>query len=193
VRKLAREATIFTFLGLCIAVVGYFVFLTKDIRAKTTVAAARDVHAFAFGREPVPHDVGSGGEFLPNGFVATKVAAKDAYEGYDDVKDDYKTYDNAEDKLADSIVFHHLVEVRLTNGLFLYIEECRAHAFDGRDCVFLPDSSSIEKDYWAAYKKYEHDSLFENGIASLHFGLWGFPGGLGIWLLYRLVRFAIKG
>jgi hypothetical protein len=53
---------------------------------------------------------------------------------------------------------------------------------------------AIEKDYWGAYKKSEHENLFENGIvASLYFGLWGFPGGFAIWGFYRLVRFAIKG
>jgi hypothetical protein len=30
-------------------------------------------------------------------------------------------------------------------------------------------------------------------VASLFFGLYGFPAGLGLWIFYRLIRFAIKG
>ena len=32
-----------------------------------------------------------------------------------------------------------------------------------------------------------------NAIIAAVIGLWGFPGGFGVWLFYRLVRFAIKG
>jgi hypothetical protein len=33
----------------------------------------------------------------------------------------------------------------------------------------------------------------ENALASLIVGAYGFAGGLGVWIFYRLVRFALKG
>src|SRR6266446_6077485 len=125
-RKLAREATICALLGLLVTAFGCFVFLARDVRAKANVAGARAVRAFGFGRKSIlagesAPSAGSAGEFLPDGFVATK----DVYQPsqiYDTV------YDNAYGKLSESIFYNRLIEVRLTNGFILYIEECMSHA-----------------------------------------------------------------
>src|SRR5260370_8286769 len=105
-RKLAREATICALLGLLIAVVGRFAFLTKDIRAEASVAGARAVRAFAFGRESALAAEAMG-QFVPHGFVATK----DVYAGYDD----------AGHKQVDTILFHHLLHVPPTNSPVLIL------------------------------------------------------------------------
>ena len=65
--------------------------------------------------------------------------------------------------------------------------------FDGQEPVTLGTAKqvAIEKEYWAAYK----NSRDVGGCAlwSSVMGLWGFAGGLVLWLFYRLVRFAVRG
>jgi hypothetical protein len=41
--------------------------------------------------------------------------------------------------------------------------------------------------------KARRQRLLENATGSLVVDLWGFPAGVGVWLFYRLVRFAVKG
>jgi len=53
------------------------------------------------------------------------------------------------------------------------------------------DQVAIEKDYWTAYNKSR--SYAGSAVGSLLGGLRGFPVGLGLWVFYRLVRFAVKG
>jgi hypothetical protein len=174
-RKLAREAVIFALLGLFIAIAGCFVYLTKDIRTNANVAAAREVHSFAQGSvSALAHP----DEMKIIGFVAT----------FDD-----PDWGGAWRQLDDSILFHRLIEVPVMKGRTLYFTECQSHADEGGNCVFLPIPEEIAKDYWAAYKKSEHETLRRTGMASLESGLWGFADGIGIWILYRLVRLAVKG
>jgi hypothetical protein len=54
------------------------------------------------------------------------------------------------------------------------------------------DQAAIEKDYWDAYKA-KREVGWGIILWSLFLGLWGFPAGLGLWIFYRLVRFAVKG
>lgn len=55
------------------------------------------------------------------------------------------------------------------------------------------DQVAIEKEYWTAYKQARHLDLSGTLLGSLYFGLLGFPAGLGLWMFYRLVRFAVTG
>jgi hypothetical protein len=36
-------------------------------------------------------------------------------------------------------------------------------------------------------------TISETAVTAAVFGLYGFIGGFGVWLFYRLVRFAVKG
>lgn len=96
-------------------------------------------------------------------------------------------------QLIGSIGFGYLVEVPVKNDRVLYLTECQTHAEEGGNCVFLPEPNQITKDYWAAYKESEQETLLGSGKQSLKSGWWGFVGGIGIWAFYWLARFAIKG
>jgi hypothetical protein len=182
-RKLARQAVIFSLLGLLVTITGHFAFLAKDIRTTANVAAALAVHSFAQGNVSALrteaylrlHRTMTPGEI---GFVST----------FDD-----PDWGGAWRQLNDSILFHRLIEVPVMDGRVLYFTECQSHAEEGENCLFLPQPSQIAKDYWDAYKESEQETLQTSGKESLKSGLWGFVGGLGIWTLYWLVRFAVKG
>jgi len=51
---------------------------------------------------------------------------------------------------------------------------------------------AIEKEYWQAYTKSNHEHLVQTAFESL-LSLWGFPAGIIVWLFYRLIRFGVKG
>lgn len=172
-RKLAREAVIFALLGMVVGAVGSFALLTKDIRTHARLAGAEAVHATIGVRTVIKVDLSRSEPISANATIGPPIT---------------------------------FVLVPLTTGTMLYVRQCEPIAWTSSDCRLLSnpyrltplplgdlDQVAIEKDYWAAYKKSEQQTLFENGIASLYIGLWGFPGGLGIWGFYRLVRFAIKG
>ncbi len=162
-RKLAREAVTFALLGLFIATVGCFIYLTKDIRTNANVAAARGVHSFAQGSMSA---LAHRDDNDDTGFVATI---------------DDPDWGGAKHQLNDSILFHRLIEVPVMNGRVLYFTKCLSHAEEDGNCLFVWIPEEVEKDYWAAYKKSEHETLLRSGVVSLEFGLWGFAGGIGIW------------
>jgi hypothetical protein len=219
-RTLARQAVVFALLGLLVTIVGCLVFLTKDIRTNANVAGARTVYAFAVGR-PLTHDNEPSPDGFVATLDATALAR--SYERdipgarpgeYDDIAmmDAAGLENIAWRMLNDDLLLqrcvghaddegdckgtrvHRLLQVRLTNGLVLFIEECLYHAEENENCIYLPgEAAALEKDYWTAYKKSEHETLLRSGLASLESGLWGFAGGIGIWAFYRLVRFAVKG
>jgi hypothetical protein len=81
---------------------------------------------------------------------------------------------------------------------------------NGVDCVYFSDfrkfggnlvsvplgeenQVAIEKEYWTAYADAKHEMRGENALLAGYLSLYGFPGGLAPWGLYRLVRFAVKG
>jgi len=156
------------------AMASCFVYLIKDIRTNANIAAARAVHSFAQGSVSAlaHHDNDD------TGFVATI---------------DDPDWGGAWHQLNDSILFHRLIEVPVMNGRVLYFTECLSHAEEGGNCLFVWTPEEVEKEYWAAYKKSEHETLLRSAVVSLESGLWGFAGGIGIWAFYRLVRFAVKG
>jgi hypothetical protein len=193
-RRLAREATIFALLGFLTATVSFFVIAERASRFNAGVVAAKAVHA-------VP------AEELPSSSLPPGLVAIDGTVAV---------------PLTDGTLLHvrwcTTEPIDLTAG-FVPVPP-PGYKFDAtqnteQDCRYLsftrtpdykkyglapvsirlgdPDQVTIEKDYWAAYKNSKRQSLVENGMASLILGLWGFPGGIGIWAFYRLVRFAIKG
>lgn len=113
------------------------------------------------------------------------------------------------------------VQVPLTNGTVLQVrwcpiawdelgnpvkdaryQDCRLLDFTNkREVVIMPpsiqlgttDQIAIERDYWTAYKEARHRYPPGDLLASLFVGLLGFPAGLGLWIFYRLIRFAVKG
>jgi hypothetical protein len=181
-RKLAREAVIFALLGFLAETVIFF--LATDTRATAKLVAANTVDA---------QEADAPIQGVPPGLVAIPIGV-------------------IEVPLTNGTVLHVRQCEPLPTPPPGYTldspvsrSDCRYFSnpyqdfdrkFGGR-MVAIPlgdaDQIAIEKEYWAAYSRAKRQTLLENGMASLILGLWGFPGGLGIWALYRLVRFAIKG
>jgi hypothetical protein len=182
VRKLAREAVIFMLLGFVMGVAVAFVLFQRSSLTSVKEDAAKAVYAF----EAPPLPAG----YEPN----TQVVQVPLTNGI-------------------------LLFVTDCNRLHPWIIEdpknpatpAPVGTTNGRDCVYFKNEADppgwnlisvplgeqsqivIEKQYWAAYAKAKRQRLWENGAGSLVVGLWGFPAGLGVWLFYRLVRFAVKG
>jgi hypothetical protein len=175
-RKLAREATIFVLLGFALTVLSLFTKMAMDEADYAKQEAAKAVHADA-----IPP--------LPAGYTLTKTV--------------------------------HTVDVPLKSGTVLHIRECPDSEVklkrdvlseEQNNCRYFADWASqfggsttslplgnpaqvaIEKDYWDAYKKFGTHDLYTNAIVSAIGGVeWGIPAAFGIWIFYRLVRFAVKG
>lgn len=78
------------------------------------------------------------------------------------------------------------VPLRLNDGTILSVDKCEPGP---SNCNLW--SIQAEKDYWAAYQ--EHRELGASFAGALFLSLFGFPGGLAVWIFYRTVRFAVKG
>jgi hypothetical protein len=186
VRKLAREAVIFMLLGPVVAVLVFFVLLNRQSIAGTKAEAAQSLFAIDAAQEPAGfRPVNSVLIPLTNG---TKLYVTDCSQAHP--IDWFEQ--NAPNKSA---------VARVRPG---------AH---GGDCVYFNDPSrdakyglqmaeaalgnenqvAIEKEYWQAYAKAKSQHRIENATAAAVLSLWGFPGGLILWVFYRLVRFAVKG
>jgi hypothetical protein len=170
-RKLAREVTIFALLGFLLTTVGLFTKLEIDEVHYAKAQAAKAVHA------PLPGDT-----------TASPL---------------------------------HTVDIPLKNGTVLHVRECSdsevklkhdVFSEQQNDCRYFADWASqfggvtvsaplgspaqiaLEKEYWAAYKKSNTQNLSAILIIPALDGvLWGVPIAIGLWFLYRLVRFAISG
>jgi hypothetical protein len=193
-RKLAREAIIFALLGLLAATIGIFVKLDMDDRASAKSKALEAVHASTARHAQVQVTLDFNKvqpiQGVPAGVTAEPIAPT--------------------------------VLVPLRNGTVLLVRRCTdwidydpkqaakplpsdlaPYQSDAKGCRDFADSKllvvpmgnadqvAIEKDYWTAY--HNSRSLTGSALASLFLGLWGFPAGLGLWVFYRLVCFAIKG
>jgi len=169
-RKLLRELTVFALLGFVVASVSSFVNLEKATKISAARDAAKAVHADTTDYSQIPG-------FVPDGTV--------------------------EVPLANRTVLH----VRVCGqppGPWNKYNDCRDFSapdpfkeFGGHTTSIPlghPDQIALEKDYWAAYTKASRQNLFSHAAGSLLLGLlWGFPGGIGVWIFYRIVRFAITG
>jgi hypothetical protein len=191
-RKLLREITIFALLGFIVASVSLFVNLEKGIKISAARDAAKAVHADTKDHSPM-QGLPSGSSVAPNGtpdFLPSP-------PGF----------------IPDVLT----VAVPLTNGTVLHVRVCGQSSGPWNkyiDCrefsapdpykefgghiisipLGHPDQIALEKDYWAAHNKTSRQNLFSNATGSLLLGLlWGFPCGIGVWIFYRLVRFAITG
>jgi hypothetical protein len=168
-RRLAQQAIIFALLGFVVTFIVLFAILGRNIATSARTDAAVAVHA----EIDLPQIQG-----LPAGSIARPIDT---------------------------------VDVPLTNGTVLHIRECqqywRGNLWETTDCHFFSDryrqlisiplghaqQIAIEKDYWVAYRKSSRESLFQNALFSTELGLrWGFPGGLGLWILYRLIHLAVS-
>jgi hypothetical protein len=201
-RKLAREAVIFCLLGCLLTVIAAFVVLERGERARAISLAKSAVHAEVeldySSFQPIPAGSTVAGPAinfvkvpLTNGMLLSvrqcpdldisaglvkangdaDLAFQQAYKRSEEQKNDCRYFDDPYGKLAAEFG-GRLVSVPLGD----------------------PNQVSIEKDYWAAYQKGMHgtilNSLTVSGLAGL---LYGFLAGLGMWCLYRLLRFAVKG
>ena len=191
-RKTAREAVIFMLLGPVVAVLVSFVFLEKRTIASIKAEAAQSVFAIDAVQEPAGFTpVNSVLVPLTNG---VKLYVTDCNQAHQ--LDWFEQ--NAPNKSGN--VTKAQTTVRVPAG---------AH---GGDCVYFANDPfrqyggfltsvplgeenqvAIEKDYWLAFAKAKSQHRTENMVAAAVLSLWGFPGGLILWVFYRLVRFAVKG
>lgn len=176
-RRTAREAVIFMLLGLVVGVLAAFALLQRGSAGNVKKDAAKAVYAY----EATPLPPG----YAPNG-PANRVPLTNGVLLY--VTD----CDQAHPENAGVPV-----QRGSTNGVdCFYFGEGRWAEYmesPGDESLGSPVQVAIEKEYWVAYARSKHQHLLENGKWSLILGLWGFPAGLGIWLFYRLVRFAVNG
>ena len=201
-RKLAREAVIFCLLGSLLTVIGIFLVLERGNRARTVSLAKSAVHAEVdldyASLQPIPGESTAAEPVinfvkvpLTNGMLLSvrqcpdldisaglvkangdvDVAFQQAYKRSEEQKNDCRYFNEPYGKLAAEFG-GRLASVPLGD----------------------PNQVAIEKDYWAAYQRATHGtilkSLTEFNLAGLSYG---FPAGLGVWCLYRLIRFAVKG
>ena len=180
-RKLAREAVIFALLGWLGATIAIFVKLDIDDRAAAKDKAVQAVHAgidwnvYTTNSQPM-HTVQVP---LRNGTVLqVRQCPIDLTAGL-------------------------VPKVKFDPNAPYQPEDCRNFSDDkffadlGGVLVSIPlgnaEQVAIERDYWTAYHNSRHQELAGEMLGSLFLGLWGFPAGLGLWIFYRLVRFAVKG
>jgi hypothetical protein len=202
-RKLAREAVIFTLFGLLIGIIGVFVAMDIDDRAAAKEKAAQAVHGSTvtqmqvtvdFNKAPAQSVTDTVLVPLRNGTVLLVRRCAGPIPVPPGA-----TVGEPEPASLDEL--RAAVEAPSPPN-------CRNFSFSGSDphAYYLGDSLSlavplgdadqvaIEKDYWAAYKNSRHQHLAGEMLGSLFLGgLYGSPAGLGLWIFYRLVRFAIKG
>lgn len=206
-RKLAREAVIVALLGQLLATVVGFVRLDMDDRATAKDKAAQAVHA-EMPKTMVPM-------FAPDGTVGEIPAER--------VNDAVKAGARlalVDVPLTNGTVLH--VRPCETFDPDAFMAQRQKNVFDElaaqstppvTDCTHFSgpyeklaaqhggwlsgvalgsaDQVAIEKNYWTAYKNSR--DVGNSAVGSLFMGLWGFPAGLGLWIFYRLVRFAVKG
>src|ERR1700686_3775113 len=168
-RKLSRQATIFALLGFLLTFIRFFAILGPNITTNAMADATAAVHA----------EIDPPGIHLPLGSRARPIDT---------------------------------VDVPLTNGTILHVRECqqywRGRLDETTDCRFFSDryrelvsvplghaqQIAVEKDYWAAYRKSIRENLLQNEFCSTTLALrWGLLGGIGVWILYRLIHFAVRG
>jgi hypothetical protein len=182
VRKLVREAVIFMLFGLVVGVLVAFVLFERSSAGDVRKAAARAVYAHE--APPLP-------AYRPDPPWAVQVPLTNGILLF----------------VTDCNKLHPSTIVDPKSPTM----PGPAGTTNGSDCVYFKTESSdlrwhlvsvplgdenqiaIEKEYWAAYAKARRQHLLKSGMWSLIVGLWGFPAGLGIWVFYRLVRFAVKG
>lgn len=168
-RKLAREATIFSLLAMVLAGIGVFVYIDNEDRYWANATALATVHAddwnvYAQHSQPPTVEVP-----LTNGTVLHVRMC-----GKGDVFDQLAAGIHPEDCKELSYPFEQLGG-RLTSIPLGH-----------------PQQIAIEKDYWTAYKSMRHHMLGTEVSISLFYGLCGLLAGLVLWIFYRLVRFAVK-
>jgi hypothetical protein len=209
VRKIAREGVIFMLMGPIVAAPVIYGFLHHDsvlackTRAADTVYAAIDYN--------IP-----GHEFHPANTVdvpltdGTQLRVTDCTQAHPLTASDngpwnkYKEGAPLPDTLPADFDFNKKPVIAIPAG-----------ASNGSDCMYFSvphekevrdlgghlsavplgdvNQIEIEKQYWTGYKEVANERRSQDLLVTGFFSLWGFPAGVGIWLFYRLIRFAVKG
>jgi hypothetical protein len=197
-RKLAREAVIFCLLGSLLAIVGSFVVLDRGEREAVAVAKSA-VHAEVkldlSASEPIPPNAIVAQEWkmnfvkvpLTNGMTLSVRPCLDVDISAGLVKP------NGDVDVAVQQAYKQGEEEK--HDCRYFVDDPYAKYGGHLDSVPLgdPNQVTIERDYWAAYKVAKRGAVLRSLMVSGWLGLYGFPAGLGVWCLYRLVRFAIFG
>jgi hypothetical protein len=182
-RKLVREATIFALLGFLLVSVGLFIKTERDIKNNAAFQATKAVHADT--TEPTRMDLPPGAVLIPVNTVAVPLTNGTILH--------IRRCTDSTEKVPERDVFTQLAE---EDKNCRYFSDWFAKFGGQMVSVPLgqPDQIALERDYWTAYKAANQRDVVSTATASLVFGLlWGFTGGVCIWVFYRLVRFAIAG
>jgi hypothetical protein len=185
VRKLAREAVIFCLLGSVLTIVGSFVVLNRDERARATAAAKSAVHAEVeldqSNFKPIPTDAIVDQEWKIN-FVKVP--------------------------LSNGVILsvRQCLHVDISAGLvepngdvdITFQQAYKQGGEEKHDCRYFDDSYAkygghitsvplgdpnqvaIEKGYWAAYKTAKRGTVLKSLIVSGWMGAYGLAGGFGV-------------
>jgi len=203
-RKLAREAVIFMLLGPVVTGLAAFVYLKRQSAGDIKADAARGVYAIdAAFEEPRP----------PVGFTPVNSVLVPLTNGMQlyvtDCAQAHPWVVVSETPAKRSAAAPVPIPPGATNGSdcvyftnkFSKLEQ--KSASDWVDEILQPkvvavplgdeNQIAIEQSYWLAYVKSKHEHLVQSALQSVFLSLWGFPGGLLLWVFYRLVRFAVKG
>lgn len=185
--KLAREGTIFAFLGVLVGVMGAIVAIESTASCEARTYAAATVHGrpvYASLRLAFPSQEGDktkvrtfpGKQLVRVPIDSTVLwvwACSDSEAG---------VITEATEEASDCRPIHE--PVKKVDGL---VPELRAG-----------DRAALERDYWAAYHQSKHGLLVHTLLHGaddltprhpiLLFSLYGFLAGLGIWIFYRVAR-----
>jgi hypothetical protein len=203
-RKLLREAVIFMLLGPVVVGIVALIYLNRQSAVDIKAAAAKAVYAFEAPPLPPGATVNAVAVPLTNGVqlyvtdcntlhpwvIESETPAPETLP---------KNFDFQAEKKAKAAASAVSV-AGSTNGsdCVYFFDEYQelARKYSGHlSAVPLGDVNqiAIEKQYWRAYVEARRTHRVENMMAATFISLWGFLGGVIVWVFYRLVRFAVKG
>jgi hypothetical protein len=214
VRKLAREAVIFMLLGPVVAAFVPFVLLEKRSIPSIKSEAAQSVFAIDAAQEPPGFTpVNSVLVPLTNGMHLYVTDCAQAHPRLVPKIGQYSPSDIDTAPAQPGPAAKPLFDMTKAQPIQAVppVQTIAPGTTNGSDCVYFdaepwvrygghrdpvrlgsPVQIAIEKEYWQAYAKASQHRT-ENMMAAAVLSLWGFPGGLLLWVFYRLVRFAVKG
>lgn len=183
-RAVAREAVIFSLLGMALAGVGAIITAVLYAREAGKSAAREAVHGSL--PPPIGYRVDNSIEVPLSDGTVLFVADCDQVHAKDDIFDEAaRANARTSEPLPGTIESDCVI-----------FEDNFFKKFGGQlSAVKLGDVNqvAIEKDYWQSYMQTRDMILKGDAVAVLLVSLAGFPAGFVIWGFYRVVRFAVEG
>ena len=196
-RKLAGEAAIFALLGLGVATMGMLVKLYMDVRITARTKAAEAVHAKDYQIQGAEPSNSVAVVTLDNGTIlqvrrCPNFDSKSAYESAGRMMAALETMarqnraSSGEAPARNDLVSSKASKTMSKPEETVESSDCRNFSST------RADRGALERDYWTAYRESKHQALAGTAFGSLALALFGVPGGLGVWIVYRRVRMRRK-